>query len=717
MRQNLALSLCLLCPTMLLGAAQEAPDIVIADFEGSTYGDWKVTGEAFGPGPAEGTLPNQMPVSGFLGKRLVNSYFKGDDTTGTLTSPKFRIERPYICFLIGGGLFPRTACINLNVEGKTVRSATGPNDRAGGTERLDWFTWDVADLAGKEASLEIVDQQRGGWGHINIDQIIQSSQKHGAEPAERELVIEKRYLLMPVKSGGSKCWLQLQKDNQCVREFEIELAEAEADFQVPVEVTEFKGQKLKIHIDRLPFGSKGLPSISQADELPDAKTIYREPLRPQFHFTSKRGWHNDPNGLVYYKGDYHLFYQHNPYGTAWGNMTWGHAISKDMVHWVEIGDAIYPDKLGTVFSGSAIVDWKNTSGWKTGDDDPIVCIYTAAGELARPQVPFTQAIAYSADRGRTWPKYPGNPVLGNIIGSNRDPKVFWHEPTSKWIMALFLDGEQYALFTSQDLKKWDRLCDIPTPGGSECPDMFELPVDGNTNQRKWVFWAANGNYLIGTFDGTSFKKESGPHVSRYGRNDYAAQTYSDIPQEDGRRIQISWMAGGQYPKMPFNQQMTVPRVLTLRTTPEGVRLFTEPVRELESLRKDNHALADKPLVPGNNLLQGLSGDLLDIDAEIEVGKASKILLEVRGTKIEYAVKEQQLSALEAKAPLVPENGRIRLRVLVDRTSVEIFANQGRIQMASCFVPDPDKLSLGLNAEGGEAKVVKLNVWKLSSIWH
>lgn len=716
MTRLLVLSVMILCLACRVFGAE--PDILIADFEGQDYGDWKVTGEAFGPGPARGTLPNQMPVSGFEGQGLVNSYYKADGATGTLTSPSFLIRRKYINFLIGGGMHPGKTCINLLVGGKVVRTATGPNDRPGGSEQLDWHSWDVAELVGKEAVIEIVDRATGGWGHINVDHIVQSDQKRAADPAAREMHVRQRWLHLPVRNGGRRCWMRMLVDGQLEREFEIELADATPDFWTFTDLRPFLGRTLRLEVDKLPYGSQGLAAVAQSDELPEARTIYREPLRPQFHFSPRRGWTNDPNGLVYCDGEYHLFFQHNPYGTQWGNMTWGHAVSRDLVHWQELPDAIHPDELGTIFSGSAVVDQSNTAGYQTDGQKVIVCIYTSAGGTNRMSRgrPFTQSIAFSRDRGRTWIKYPKNPVLGHIVGSNRDPKVFWHEPTRQWIMALFLDRHDYALFASRDLKHWAKLCDVPMPGSSECPDFFPLAVDDNPADTRWVFWGGNGNYLIGRFDGRAFAKESGPHQSRFGGNDYAAQTYSDIPPQDGRRIQISWMAGGNYPQMPFNQQMTVPRVLTLRTTPEGVRLFIEPVKELERLRGRQYAWHDQALRPNDNPLGELSGELWDIEAEIELADAKLVALDIRGHKVEYSVADKSLAALGHRAPLAPVAGRIHLRVLVDRTSVEVFANRGRISMASCFLPSPENKSLGLSASGGPARLVGLCVWELKSAW-
>jgi sucrose-6-phosphate hydrolase SacC (GH32 family) len=464
-------------------------------------------------------------------------------------------------------------------------------------------------------------------------------------------------------------------------------------------------------------GVLGADSQAKAEPAKSAK-LYDERYRPQFHFSPAKNWTNDPNGMVFYQGEYHLFFQHNPTGINWGNMTWGHAVSPDMFHWTQLDHAIHPDKLGTIFSGSAVVDGDNTAGFQTGGEKPIVCIYTSAGGTSPESQgqPFTQSIAYSNDRGRTWTKYEKNPVLKHVVGSNRDPKVLWHGPSKKWIMALFLDGNTYALFSSPNLKEWTRLCDVAMPGSGECPDFFELPIDGDARNTKWVFWGANNNYLLGTFDGRTFTKEAGPLQSHWGKHRYAAQTFSDVPAADGRRMQIAWMNGGQYPGMPFNQQMSLPVTLTLRTFPEGVRLCTLPVKELDKLHGNHRAWSDLALKPGEKALDGLSGDLFDIRLDIEPQNAAEVGLKVRGTPIQYNVKEKKLSCLGTSAPVELVNGRLAFRVLVDRSSIEIFAADGRINMAYCFLPPEGDKSLAVFSQSGEAKVRSLDVWELTSTW-
>ena len=694
---------------------QEA--ILIADFEGNNYGDWKETGEAFGTGPASGTLPSQMDVTGFEGKRLVNSFYEGDDTTGTLTSPIFEIERKYINFLIGGGKHPGQACINLIVEGKVARTATGPNDRPGGSEELSWHSWDVSELLGSNAQIQIVDNKTGGWGHINIDNIIQSDKKAEIVAEKtRAFVLQKKYLNFPVKNGAKKRYIHLIIDDNIVREFDIELAHDDPDFWVFLDISEFEGKKATLRIDKYdPAGTKGFDSVYQADTYIGEKNVYEEKLRPQFHFTSRRGWNNDSNGMVYYDGEYHLFYQHNPYGWNWGNMTWGHAVGTDMIHWTELGDAIHPDKLGTIFSGSAVVDVNNTAGFQTGDEKVIVCIYTSAGgnnPMSKGQ-PFTQSIAYSNDRGRTWTVYKDNPVLGHINGGNRDPKVIWHTPTAQWVMALYLDDREMGFFTSKDLKSWEYQSKIKC--FHECPELFALPVDGDKDNEKWILYGGSGEYLVGHFDGKEFKSETDTIRFHYGNCFYASQTFTNIPKSDGRRVQIAWGRVAT-PGMPFNQMMLFPVTLTLHTTEEGIRMFAEPIREIENLHRHKNQWKKKTLKPEDNLLSGLSAELIHIRSDLQLAGAEEIGFIIRDIPVVYDVNKQELSCLKNKASLKPKDGRIHLELLADRTSIEIFGNDGRVYMPVGVILADNSKSLEIFTKGGNIEVESLEIYELNSAW-
>ena len=695
--------------------AQE--DILIAGFEGADYGNWKVTGEAFGPGPARGTLPSQMDVTGFEGKGLVSSFYKGDDSKGTLTSPSFEIKRKYINFLIGGGKHPDEACINLLIDGKVARTATGPNDRPGGSEELAWHSWDISELVGRSAQIQIVDNKTGGWGHINVDQIAQSNSKvEVIADKTRQLVLQKKYLNFPVKNGAKKRYIDLILDGKIVRQFDIEMANDDPDFWVFLEIDDFKGKQATLRIDKYdPARTKGFDSVYQADTYIGEEDVYREKLRPQFHFTSKRGWNNDSNGMVYYDGEYHLFYQHNPYGWPWGNMTWGHAVSADMIHWTELGDAIHPDHLGTIFSGSAVVDTNNTAGFQTGDEKVIVCIYTSAGgnNLMSKGQPFTQSIAYSNDRGRTWTVYESNPVLGHIVGGNRDPKVIWHTPTAQWVMTLFLDDREMGFFTSKDLKSWEFQSKIKS--FHECPELFALPVDGDKSNEKWILYGGSGEYLVGHFDGKEFKSNTDAIRFHHGNCFYASQTFTNIPKSDGRRIQIAW-GRVKMPGMPFNQMMLFPVTLTLRSTEDGPRMFAEPVREVGSLHGHKRQWKNETLKPGDNLLSGLSGELVHIRADLQLGDASETGFLVRNVPVTYNAEKEELSCQKNKAPLKPVNGRIRLEILVDRTSIEIFGNNGRMYMPMGVILADNPKSLEIFTKGGNTEVESLEVLQLRSAW-
>ena len=572
----------------------------------------------------------------------------------------------------------------------------------------------------------------------------------GALAADRDIEIEGKYLNFPIKNGADKYLVSLVVDGEKVREFTVELATDEPDFWVYLEVQDFIGKTGSLSVakwkdeqeekkkDKKQSGAwqqedaeqvQGLQSVYSDDTFPGEEILYTEALRPQFHFSSKRGWNNDPNGLVYYEGEYHMFYQHNPFGWEWGNITWGHAISTDLVHWVEQGDKLHIDELGHMWSGSGVVDWNNTTGFQTGDEPPLVLIYTNAGghygQWSKDKS-FTQGIAYSNDRGRTWTKYSENPVLGFVEKGSRDPKVQWWEETQEWAIALYQEYPNVVgFYTSKDLKHWE-------PQGTmisnhECPEMVRLPVDGDKTNGRWVHYAAHGQYFIGELDGKSFTKESEEIRFNYGNMFYASQIFNDIPEEDGRTVQVAW-ARVNLPDMPFNQMMTFPVSLELRSTDDGLRMFAYPVNEIEKLHGKKYAWSDEVLKVGDNPLEDVKGNLFDIDVKIAVGDADEVGLVINGFRIAYSVKEQRLvggdgragdefSSGETQAKLATEDGVITLRILVDRPSVEIFANGGRIYMPMQAVRDLNDKSLRIYSKGGDAEIQELTVYEMNSVWH
>lgn len=445
--------------------------------------------------------------------------------------------------------------------------------------------------------------------------------------------------------------------------------------------------------------------------------LYKEIFRPQFHFTAPSGWLNDPVGLVYYQGEYHLFYQHNPNDVMWGTMHWGHAISNDLLHWQHLPIALVPDELGTIFSGSAAVDWQNSLGFQSDSEPVLVAAYTSAGEHAMPQKPYTQSLATSLDQGRSWQKYPANPVLGNISGgADRDPRIFWHAPTKRWVMVLYLDREpSFGIFNSPDLLHWQQVSVIP--GFYECPDLFELPVKGQTGESRWVLIGADGGYLIGQFDGQVFTPEGEKLALDHGYNFYASQTWNDIPQEDGRRIMMTWMRGGQYPDMPFNQQMAIPCELTLHETGDGLRMSRWPVREIKGLYGDTITIDQTVVTPGNDLLKDINGKCFDLSLELDLRNAQDFTLEVFGEKIVYDKQAAKLSCCDMDAPLQTRDECLSLRILVDITSIEIFAFQGAFSMSSCYLPHEEICPLNLQVTTGSLTAHQITIHHLESIWN
>jgi len=351
----------------------------------------------------------------------------------------------------------------------------------------------------------------------------------------------------------------------------------------------------------------------------------------------------------------------------------------------------------------------------------MILLYTAAGGQSpvNKGKPFTQCLAWSTD-GRTFDKYDRNPVLGQVSADTRDPKVFWHEPTRKWVMAIYVPVKENGktihtcqFFGSPNLKDWtflSRLDDL-----YECPDLFELPIDGDATRKKWVLFGANGAYWLGAFDGQRFTPDGPKLRSDWGKNFYAAQTYSDIPATDGRRILVGWMRDGRYPGMPFNQQMSFPTELTLRTTPAGVRLCKWPVKEIDTLVADTSRTTAIELRPGDNPLKDLTGDLFDLDLALEVGDAKTITIDISGTPVKWT-SDGRLHVGSASAKLPATDGKLTLRLLIDRTSIEAFGNRGEVTLSSCYLPRGPHRAPALSVDGGPARIVSLEVRKLRSAW-
>ena len=547
------------------------------------------------------------------------------------------------------------------------------------------------------------------------------AQLHAQDIATRSLALDANLLNLPVCNGAPKQMLKLEVGGKAVREVEIEFAEGKKpDLWVFLDVRQWKGQ---------PAVLTGPPALLTAIESSDAiKTdvpVYAEQWRPQFHFTSMRGRLNDPNGLLSFEGEHHLFYQLHPYGVKSGSKSWGHAVSRDFLHWEELPIAIHAEAEGMMFSGSGVVDWKNTSGFQTGKEPLLVLIYTATGP------PRDQRLAFSNDRGRTWTKYAGNPVLPEVAHNNRDPKVFWHEPTQRWVMILHCTEKgkklppidpkdpkrktgEFVFFTSPNLKQWKREGSVI--GFAECPDLFPMKIEG-TQKTKWIVHGGLGEYFIGDFDGREFKRTSDLLHGPYGSAYYAGQNYSDMP--DGRVVQQGWakMSDLVFTGMPFAQMMNIPCEITLRNTARGPRLVWQPVREIETLRAKHHHLESIALDAQSDPLKAVQTPFFDLHAIIEPGTAAQIQLMLRGTPFVIDVKKFKLTSGKDSMPMPVREGRIDLRLLSDHGLVEIFSDNGFKFGAFPLPPKPDApIAPQLTAIGGKAKIITLDVHELKSVW-
>lgn len=487
------------------------------------------------------------------------------------------------------------------------------------------------------------------------------------------------------------------------------------------------------------------PSASSAWSASSAGTSGETPeWRPAVHFTPQRHWMNDPNGLVFHEGEYHLFFQHNPESVEHANLSWGHAVSTDLVRWQQLDVALLPDELGEVYSGSAVVDTRDSSGFFDGGSG-LVAIYTSAGGSQQ------QSIAHSCDRGRSWTKYEGNPIIPNPgIEDFRDPKVIWHAPTGRWVLMLAA-ADHIRFYGSPNLREWQLLSEFGRERGShdgvwECPDLFELPVDGDASDTRWVLVVsinpggpAGGSAtqcFIGDFDGTAFVAEGPNEQVRWVERSadfYAAQSWSDVPASDGRRLWIAWLSNWNYaaqvPTCPWRGTMTVPRQVGLTATDSAVVLTQQPVAELEQRRTGRRHWSGTVVGRGPEF----TGTALDVAVEFRLGMATSFGFDVfagqvQRTRVGYDVTAGELfvdrtssgtapvsATFPAKhtAPLAVRDGVLRLRLIVDRCCVEVYADRGQAVLTELVLPDRAHDELRLFATGGEVRVPSLEIFDLT----
>lgn len=530
---------------------------------------------------------------------------------------------------------------------------------------------------------------------------------HLLSAQDHSIKITKRYLNLPVSQAENRGTMQFKVNGKLERSFKIRLASGNPDYWVFCDMGAFQGQTIAISYDGK---ADGLPKISQDDHIVGEDSMYRERNRPQYHFTTRRGWINDPNGMIFYEGEYHLFYQHNPYEREWENMSWGHAVSKDMVHWQELPTALSPDSMGTMFSGSTVIDYENTAGFNKGNTPAMVAFFTV--DNPEKQV---QCMAYSLDKGRTWTKYSKNPLIDSKAKWNskdtRDPRVFWYKPSKHWVMVLN-ERDGHSIYTSKNLKVWQFQSHLT--GFWECPDLFELPVDGNKNKIKWVMYGASASYMIGSFDGKTFKPESGKHYYTTG-SIYAAQTFTNMPETDPRRIQIGW-GRVSHAGMPFNGMMLLPTELQLRTTKDGLRLTSRPVKETEQLFSSIGKWSSLTEAEANAKLKSLpSPDQFRIKTTIKLSHATSAGLSLLGQRIlDYDMNSNLVNGV-FYSPDDMTSMEITADIYVDCTTVEVFIDHGAYSYSLQRKPDA-RAKETLNFWGNRIEVKNLEIYSAESAW-
>ncbi len=465
-------------------------------------------------------------------------------------------------------------------------------------------------------------------------------------------------------------------------------------------VDEAEGDWGHINVDRI-------VQTDQPERFPEtAAPLYQESLRPQFHFTARQwttdrlnpgqrqeGWVNDLNGLIFYEGEYHLFAQ------RWAKC-WIHAVSRDLIHWKELEPAFWEESLGSgVQSGTCVIDYQNTSGLSPDPARPPMVAFWSRFDNR------SQCLSYSLDRGRTWKHYEKNPVF---LFPERDPKVFWYAPGKHWVMMMY-GGGHYHVLTSHNLLEWKDE-KKPVKNSFECPDFFELPVDGKDGPRKWVLIQGNGQYSLGTFDGHEFREETGRLPCDVGPNFYATQTWHNTDTGAGRRIQTAWMRGPSFPDMPFNQQISFPCELTLRTTPKGLRIFREPIAEISLLHQGGDTWTNRTLAPNQTLPLAPSGHLFHLQAEVSIPEGAKLTFNLRGVPVVLTSKTLE----SGHGPATVQDQIRTVEILLDRTSIEAFANQGEISSTRLVFPKDNGLSV--KAEGGPVTLRSLTLHPLTSAW-
>lgn len=558
------------------------------------------------------------------------------------------------------------------------------------------------------------------------------------------LNVAKKFLLLPVQENAPECKIGIINNNKSEGVLmNVRLAREKVDYYVPYDISAYVGQDISIDIQGMPSSSLCWKEIKLSDTFDSSN---RETYRPVYHHTPVYGWMNDPNGMFYKDGVYHLYFQYNPYGSMWGNMTWGHSTSTDLTHWTYEGTAIVPDAWGAIFSGSCVVDKDNTAGFGKG---AVVAFYTSAKSTPWGDIQ-SQSMAYSLDNGKTFIKYEHNPILTSTERDFRDPKVFWYAPGKHWVMMLAV-GQEMQIYSSGNLKEWKKESSFGAMQGAhggvwECPDLVEVAVEGS-KEKKWVlicnlnpggpFGGSAAQYFVGSFDGKKFVNESPTQTKwlDWGKDNYATVTWSNAPA--GRCIALGWMSNWQYannvPTTQYRSANTLARDLTLYRVGGELYLKSKPSPEIKKARAEEKKIPTFE-VKGNYEVASLLADnkgAYEIEMTIENKGTSKIdfsLMNEKGEKVAMyydVVRKQFVMDRSASGVVgfsrdfpavtvapVRNTDQIHLRLFIDRSSVEAFGEEGEYVMTNLVFPAEPYNRMVFSSDKGSYIVKSMNVYRL-----
>ena len=513
--------------------------------------------------------------------------------------------------------------------------------------------------------------------------------------------IKSKYLVFPVNVIAGKKKLYFKTNDKELYSLNIRLDNISPDFFAYIDVSRFYGKTLNISVE-----PQMELNFREADEM-KIKNLYNEPMRPQAHFTTKNGWINDPNGLVYLNGVYHMFYQYNPTEPNWENMHWGHAVSNDMIHWEEKDIALFPDERGTMYSGSAVIDEKNLLGLNNGDNKAALLFYTATS-------PYCQHLSYSLDEFKTIQRFSEKPIIPHILAGNRDPKVVFCEELDCYIMALYLDEDVYALLKSNNLSDWEEFQRIHLYGDNECPDIFMLYDE--IGARKWIIMGAHDKYLVGGFESGKFVAEQSVQSLHYGSSGYAGQTFSNLP--NNRVVRMVWDRCN-LSAVAFKGQMGIPMEISLAKFDDKYYLEANPIKEIEKIYRETKLYNTVSVSPESDFKVALDKTPHLLKFKIQKNANGKLSVYVFGVSIDFDFDTNEMKIGGDKAPIAITDNEFDITVVLDRISAEIFSDGGKVFLSKCNIETVNDYNLPyIRISSTKTAVLdSLEINPLNSIWN